>query len=293
VIDEFPIKEKLQELAKNKFRLSENDDLSKLIPEMLSCIGSTDNYLRDDLIYSAFATWVLDHNAISHKQLKELLQNILGDQHIFYHVGERDTDSVFRRSFSVLLIPLILIAHRSQPFLSNPEITQVKEKLLQYLKEEKDRRGFVSEKGWAHAIAHSADSLDDLAQCVEITENDLREILAAIRAIISTSEIVYIHGEDERLVTATIAVINRSLLPEAEITQWIQGFENPVLDTDSMPQGVMIRANIKNFLQSLYFRLDWEQMANKFSIPINQTLQKISLFSGQNGGLPINSSVKG
>ena len=112
----------------------------------------------------------------------------------------------------------------------------------------------------------------------------MREILAAIRATISTHEIVYIHGEDERLVTATIAVIKRSLLPESEITQWIQGFENPVLETDSMPQGVMIRANIKNFLQSLYFRLDWEQMANKFSVPINQTLQKISLFAGQNGG---------
>ena len=51
-----------------------------------------------------------------------------------------------------------------------------------------------------------------------------------------------------------------------------------------MPQGIMMRANIKNFLQSLYFRLDWEQMADKFSIPINQTLQKISLFSDQDTG---------
>ncbi|KXK13696.1 MAG: hypothetical protein UZ14_CFX002001549 [Chloroflexi bacterium OLB14] len=283
MINESQIKEKLQELAKNEFRLSENDDLSKLIPEMLYHIGSTDNYLRDDLIYSAIATWVLDHNAISHEQLREILQKILGDQHIFYSIGERDTDSVFRRSFSVLLLPLVLIAHRSQPFLSKTEIIQVKEKLIQYLKEEKDLRGFVSEKGWAHAIAHSADSLDDLAQCAEITEIDLREILAAIRAIISTYEVVYTHGEDERLVTATIAVIKRSLLPELEIAQWIRSFETPVLNTDSMPQGIMMRANIKNFLQSLYFRLDWEQMADRFAIPINQTLQKISLFAGQGG----------
>lgn len=283
MINESQIKETLQELAKNQFRLSENDDLSKLIPEMLFHIGSTDNYLRDDLIYSAFATWILDHNTISHEQLQELLQKILGDQHIFYNIGEQDTDSVFRRSFSVLLLPLVLIAHRSQPFLSKAKVIQVKEKLLQYLKEEKDHRGFVNGKGWAHAIAHVADSLDDLTQCVEITENDLREILVAIRAIINTHEVVYIHGEDERLVTVTIAVIRRSLLPELEIAQWIQDFENPVLETDSMPQDIMIRTNIKNFLQSLYFRLDWEQMANKFSVPINQTLQKISLFAGQNG----------
>ena len=284
MINESQIKEKLQELAKNEFRLSENDDLPKLLPELLSHIGSTDYYLRDDLIYSAIAAWVLEHNAIHHEELRELLQKILGDQHIFYRIGEWGTDSVFRRSFSVLLLPLILIAHRSQPFLSKTEVIQVKEKLLQYLKEEKDRRGFVSEKGWEHAIAHSADSLDDLAQCAEISESDLREILAAIRAIISTHEVVYIHGEDERLVTATIAIIRRSLLPELEIAQWIRSFENPVLETDSMPQGIMMRANIKNFLQSLYFRLDWEQMADKFSIPINQTLQKISLFSDQDTG---------
>lgn len=284
MINEVKIKEKLQELAQNEFRLSENDDLSKLIPEMLFHIGSTDNYLRDDLIYSAFASWILDHNAISHEKLHELLQKILGDQHIFHGIGEQNTDSVFRRSFSVLLLPLFLIAHRSQPFLSNAEIIEVKEKLLQYLKEEKDHRGFVIEKGWAHAIAHSADALDDLAQCTEITKTDLQEVLVAIRAIISTHETVYTHGEDERLVTATIAVIKRLLLPESEISQWIQDFANPVLETNSMPQGIMIRANIKNFLQSLYFRLDWEQMADKFSVPIKQTLQKISLFAGQNGG---------
>lgn len=269
------IKEKLQALAPNAFRVSEDDDLSTLIPDMLFHIGSTDYCLRDELIYSAFATWILDSHAMSQDQLHELLREVLGERHMFHGIGEQNTDSVFRRSFSVLLLPLFLITHRSQPFLSPVEIAQVREKLLGYLRDEKDRRGFVDGKGWAHAIAHAADALDDLAQCVEIDEADLREMLVAIRSVVSIRDAVYTHGEDERLVTATLAVMKRGLLSDSEIAQWIRDFADPVLGTDSMPQGIMIRANVKNFLQSLYFRLHWEHMLEQFSAPIDQTLRKI------------------
>lgn len=116
---------------------------------------------------------------------------------MFFRIGEQDTDSVFRRSFSVLLLPLFLLDHRSQPFLSKAEILRVKENLLQNLNQEQDRRGFVNGKGWVHAIAHAADTLDALAQCGEITRHDLQEILAAIRAVISVRDIVYVYGEKD------------------------------------------------------------------------------------------------
>jgi hypothetical protein len=56
--------------------------------------------------------------------------------------------------------------------------------LLHCLGKEKEHRGFVSEKSWAHFIAHAADPLDDLAQCSELDESDLAEILEAIRNVI-------------------------------------------------------------------------------------------------------------
>ena len=118
---------------------------------------------------------------------------------MLYNIGEKNTDSVFRRSFSILLLPLILITHRSQPFLTAPEIQQIKEKLLYFLGNEKDLRGFVSEKGWAHSIAHAADALDDLAQCSELSKINLAEILEAIRNVICVKDTGYIHGEDERI----------------------------------------------------------------------------------------------
>lgn len=284
MLNEIQLKEKLQVFAQNKFLVSENDDLSEIIPEMLNHIGSTDSYLRDDLIYSAFGTWILEYNAIKPELLRRIFPKILNEQYMLYSIGEQNTDSVFRRSFSVLLLPLLLITHRSQPFLTSPEIQQIKEKLLYYLGNEKDLRGFVSEKGWAHSIAHAADALDDLAQCSELSKTDLAEILEAIRNVICVKDTGYIHGEDERIVTAVIAIIKRELLSEIEITQWIQGFADNILSVNSMPEKHIVRSNVKNFLQSLYFRLQWEQVTSKFDTPINQALQKINPFIKHEGG---------
>ncbi len=283
MLSEIELKEKLQAFAQNKFRPPEKEDLSEIIPAMLDHIGSTDSYLRDDLIYSAFAAWILRYNAINPEQLRNLLPIILDERHLLYKIGEQDTDSVFTRSFSILVLPLLLITHRTRPLFSAPEIHRIKEQLLCYLENEKDRRGFVREKGWAHAIAHAADALDDLAQCAEINKTDLAEVLEAIRNVICIENVCYIHLEDERMVTAVIAVLRRNLLADVEINQWIEGFFAPILTTRSGPEKLVIRVNVKNFLQSLYFRLQWEEMTNQFDIPINQTLRKINPFARHEG----------
>lgn len=284
MLNELELKTKLQGYAQNKFLPLENDDLSEIIPDMLKYIGSVDSYLRDDLIYSAFATWILHHNLIGQEQLHNLLPIILDERHMHYNIGEQNTDSVFTRSFSMLVLPLLLITHRSRPLFSASEINLIKEQLLYYLENEKDRRGFVHGKGWAHAIAHAADALDDLAQCAEMNKPDLVEILEAIRKVVCIESECYTHSEDERMVTAVIAVLKRELLSDLEVTQWIGGFSDMVSTVNSTPGKHIIRANVKNFLQSLYFRLQWEQMPNKFDTSISQGLQRINPFARYEGG---------
>jgi hypothetical protein len=274
--NETQLKEKLQILEQNEFRLSEQDDLSEILPAMLQYIGSTDSILRDDLIYSAFRTWMYDCPIVSQEQMRNMLPIVLDRQHLLYGAGEQDTDSVFTRAFSVLVLPLVLIAHRAQPFLSVMEIDQIKKTLLDYARNEKDRRGFVPGKGWAHATAHTADALDDLAQCPEMDKADLAEILDVIYSMVCVAETGYIHLEDERIVTAVIAVLKRQLLSDAEITQWIQGFAERALQVTIAPERLVLCANVKNFLQSLYFRLQWEQVPNKFEIDIEQALRRIN-----------------
>ncbi len=279
MLTEKELKIKLQTLSKEKFKPEDDQILSQLIPSMMVHIGTPDGELRDDLIYGAFVTWVMRHDAISHNLLRKIFQTLLDENHLLCKIGEKDTNSVFQRAFSVLWLPPILIKHREKPFLSPSDIQDAYEKLVRFFREEKDRRGFVEGKGWVHAIAHAADALDDLAQCPEINKEQHKEMLALIQENICVTEFVYSHGEEERLVTPVLAILKGALLSSDEIAQWAKGFSEKVSATKEMPEGIILRSNIKNFLQSFYFRLQWAELGEDLLPIIRGILAEISFYA--------------
>jgi hypothetical protein len=105
------------------------------------------------------------------------------------------------------------------------------------------------------AIAHSADALDDLARCAEMTAADLAELLDAVYSVICVEDETYTCLEEERVSTAVIAVLKTQKLPDAEVERWIIGFGERALNVTAMPAKLILRANVKDFLQSLYFRV--------------------------------------
>ncbi|MCM3081790.1 DUF2785 domain-containing protein [Brevibacillus invocatus] len=245
------LKEQLLAIQSNEVEAPSNT--FELVLEMTANIGSPDPELRDELIYSTFSKWILD-GVLSAEEMKKLLHIILDDQHLFYGIGETGTDSVFTRAFSVLVIPLILIAHKKRPFLQEEDIHELKERIFNYVEQEKDLRGHVDEKGWAHAVAHAADALDDLAQCPELDKSDLLKILDLIRAKVTVTQTTYIHAEDERMVTAVMSVLDRNVLNNEEILLWINSFSD-LLVADSYIDAYAQKINLKYFFRSLYFRL--------------------------------------
>jgi hypothetical protein len=288
-LSERALKDQLITLSENDFQLPEQGDPYQRALEMMPHIGSIDSELRDDLIYSCLATWILDERELfAEEQLKDLLHIVLDEEHLYYHLGENDTDSVFTRSFSMLLLPLLLIAHRRRPYLTHDELQGVKAKILAYIGREKDLRGYVEEedKGWAHAIAHSADALDDLAQCKELDGDDLKDILNTIRKMVAVSDIVYNFEEDERLAIPVFAVLGRKQLKEADVVEWLDSFVPLAKEMEPFPAAYRQALNIKNFLRSLYFRarkpeaveLIGEQSATNLAELTDETLLKISRF---------------
>ncbi len=279
MLTENELKQKLQSIAEKKFKPNDESIVGELIPAMLAHIGSTDPELRDDLIYVAFIRWSMTYKLLPPAALREIFNTLLDEQHLHFCLGEKDTDSIFTRSFSALWLPPILIQHREEAFLSQEDIQNAHKQLTRLLREEKDRRGFVPEKGWAHVIAHTGDALDDLAQCAEIGVAELREMLPIIRETMSMTDFVYVHGEDERMVTPVLAIIQRKLLPNDELEIWLEGFISPIKETKNMPDGVILRANIQNFLQSLYFRLKWTESSAELLPVIEKTLREINIFA--------------
>lgn len=280
MLKEEELKSQLQSIALNDFKPAEGMDIETLIPDMLFYIGSPDSDLRDELIYSAFGNWILEHELVSPDTLRKIAATVITEQHIFYRIGETGTDSVFRRSFSMLLLPLILIYHRSHPILSCDEIFQIKDNLILYQDQERDFRGYVDGKGWAHAPAHYADALDDLTRCEEISRlPDLRKILAVVSNLVCHTDAAFCWGEDDRFATVVIAILGRQLFPGEELDTWVQSLADAALSENEHPKKMILRVNIQNFLRALSFRVRWEFPDCSLLPTIDHALFRISPYT--------------
>lgn len=228
--------------------------MSELTTAMLTYLGHPDGELRDDLIYLTFVYWI-DRGVYSAEALRALLDTVLDDSHLYLGLGEVESDSVFTRAFSVLLVPLILARHHQEPFFSPPELAQLQNTLTRYLKRERDLRGFVVDKGWAHAVAHSADALAALAACRELDAKALYALLELTRDTASTMKTHYTHGEDERLSQVALQVFLRGVLEENEVKGWLESFQERAHDFEGepLPESYWGFLNLKHFLRALYF----------------------------------------
>ena len=70
---------------------------------------------------------------------------------------------MFLYSFSMLWLALIVEHDTQKPALPGEDIALIVAAALAYFAAERDLRGLVPVKGWAHAIAHSADLFAALA----------------------------------------------------------------------------------------------------------------------------------
>lgn len=267
------LKERLSCIAQNDYHVLDETEVWPLAVQMMHSLGSTDPELRDRLTYRVLSQWTELY--FDPQQLDILLNIALDDQHLFHGLGEQDTDSVFMRSFSSLAIASFVAQHRVHPFLTAQAVNETLRKMLSYLSRERDLRGHVTSKGWAHAVAHAADALDELALCTELGEESLVDMLRVICETVVGASVVFVDEEDERLVTAVLSVIQRQVLAKADITQWISGFVSFELPP-TYQEWLRKRTNIKHFVRSLYFRLLYQGVIELFEPVLSQTLQEIS-----------------
>ncbi|WP_456271381.1 DUF2785 domain-containing protein [Bacillus sp. AK031] len=235
-------------------------NIDRLLTEMIEDIGHPDPELRDTLIYSTLARWV-NSDILSIEQERKLLMKVLDEEHLFYEIGKRFTDSVFTRSFSSLAAALILEKDSNGLQLPETLIQSAIDKSINYLKEERDTRGFVSGKGWAHSIAHGADLLTAAINHPSFDRALIPSCLEVI-ALCFEKEAVYMDDEDERLIFAIEALLKKGL--EVHILdEWIISL-NAELKASNQSTGYTLpffrrKKNISDFLKSLYFRLEYLQ----------------------------------
>ena len=264
-------KQFLRDLAENDCVLPSDVNSYEFALALLANLSSPDGELRDELSYMILASGILDKRLLTQEQMTHLLETVIDENHLFYAIGEVNTDSVFMRSFSNLIVAAILYTDAKEAAFSQSTVQGVKQALLRYAKEEKDWRGYVDGKGWAHAMAHLADALDECAQHPTMMRQDRVDILQAIRRLAQLPEPLY-HEEDVRLATATQHMIAGRQVDEDFLDNWL---ESCYVQRGSDVSAWRSAANVKNFLRSLYFLLQWDNMQPAVSEKISDVLRQL------------------
>jgi len=237
-------------------RTWEDEQKVNIIEAMIEHIGSPDAELRDQLIYSWFYHLIVTKNLLEHELLTELLEIALNDL-LLKGIGEKGTDTVFTRSFTTLLIALILSRDNEDDFLDQNMILRVKDKLIDYITLEKDLRGYVASKGWAHSIAHVADTFDELVKSKKVEIEHLEGMLNVLWNKVFVYNSVYIHEEDERILVPILEMLDRGLkVEEIELLlQQIPDVLNTYKSIIEEEEYWFLYANCKLFLKSLLIKV--------------------------------------
>lgn len=234
------------------------------LQQMLTHVGSTDATLRDHLIYRTFIT-LLSDNMLQAQQLQFLFDTASSEEYVYLRIGEEHTDSVFTRSFSALLIAGILAKDAELLILEDESLQVFFKKIGRYLLLEKDTRGHVEEKGWAHSIAHGADLATTIIKHPKFDLQHAPSILHALK-LATWKDVVYVNDEEERFANIVEALLHRGYSEEALI-EWVEQvfdkFDMHLLTqgyNDSFFSG---RTCTLNVMKTLYFALKMNNQAPK------------------------------
>ncbi|HEY3528086.1 MAG TPA: DUF2785 domain-containing protein [Nocardioides sp.] len=242
-----------QQVRSAEMKVPTDRPLADLTAELTTMLGSPDPVDRDEFAYPILATWIAEG------VYDDLLAG-LGDgmaAGLTQGLGESGTDSVFRRSFSALVLAECIGRDNAESRLPPVKIMEWGDRVTGWLVRERDVRGFVPGKGWAHAIAHGADALGVLAQSVHFGLTELTVLLDVVadRVLLETAAPLS-SGEPDRLALATMTILRRRLVPLRIIEPWLARLTAAATATgapDTDPYRVT--GNPEAFLRALHIQV--------------------------------------
>ncbi len=214
------LKEQLIDIKNNKCKVPKGIEPLSFSMELLDYLGDSDEGMRDELVYHVIVNWIIE-DILTFEEVKEILNILLSDDYLRKGQGRVD-DSVFKRSYSILVIGCIIYQHRSN--IEQDDQKRIYSKVLAAFNAKNDIRGFIKGKSFAHSAAHGADALFEISQFPTIDAPMLKEILYAVRDKICVDYYGYYHFEDERMISVIKAIMARNLISEAELIEWLESF---------------------------------------------------------------------
>jgi hypothetical protein len=227
--------------------------LTELTAELTTLLGSVDPADRDGTAYPTLATWI-------DRGVYDGLLTGLGDgmaSGLLIGLGESGTDSVFRRSFSVLVLTECIVRDNQHGLLPPAKLLEWGDRITGWYLRERDLRGYVPGRGWAHALAHGADAIGALATSAHLATPELTVLMDVLadRLLLGLPALM-VSGEPDRMATAMVQVLRRDLLPMSLVEPWVIRLAAVAgRPTRSNEDRYLTTGNAEAFLRALYLQL--------------------------------------
>jgi hypothetical protein len=240
------------------FKLPADRPLDDLTTELVSMLGDPDPQVRDAIAYPTLATWLREG------VYDDLLAGF-GDgisEGLFTGLGQDGTDSVLRRSFSALLLAETVLRDQVARAVHSDAIFRWGDRAASWFVRERDLRGYITGQGWAHAVAHGADLIAALARSPHFGRLELTVLLDVVAdRLLTPTAYRLVHGEDDRLAFAIMAVLHRNQLGIDVLEPWIERLAAGVVppervDSEPSPEWpTPAGGNTAAFLRALHLQL--------------------------------------
>jgi Protein of unknown function (DUF2785) len=235
------------EVVRRDFEVPAGHDLSDLAVELVHLLGSPDPYDRDKLALPTLATWV-------HRGVFDDLLPGLGDgmcDQLQVGLGERNTDSLFGRTFAVLVVAAVVERDNEAHLLHPDAVRRWTDRVLAWWVAERDLRGHVPGKGWGNAVGHGADFVVAVARSRHLRGEELSVLLDAVGDRLAATSRHLVNGEEDRLAYAAMTVLHREQVPADLLADWLAQLSKLAERGHTDPA----RANTVRFLRALFVQL--------------------------------------
>jgi hypothetical protein len=244
-----------QQVLESDMAVPRTRPLNELTAELVTMLGSGNPVERDDIAYPVLASWITEG---VYDDLLISFGDSLCDG-LMLGLGGHDDDTVFRRSFSALVLAECVRRDNVAHVLPVDTVLNWADRSLGWYVREQDLRGWVDQSGWVRAVANGADLLAALAQSRHMGAMHLGVLLDVIgeRMMFSTTRVLT-DGEDDRLATAALMILQRNLVPPDHLDTWVESLGQGLIRPRGYSESAWPSPSARNtsaFIRALYVHL--------------------------------------
>ncbi len=242
----------LIQLKQDNFVVTDTQIKQQLLMQLMNCLASPDPELRDELAYTGISQWLRENSFTPDvyltlfNRLVSVLTQTVDDAYGVY------------QPFAALMFAEVVRVDRKTPYLTAQQRQQAVDVITEYFSQIDDYRGFDTQVGWRHNVAHSADVMLQLALNPAVNQAQLEQMLAALKPqVVAKNNHFYVYGEPKRMAMPLVYLFLRDGLSIEQWQAWLSEVTAPApfaswREVYQNQQGLAKLHNTRQLLAELY-----------------------------------------